>query len=81
MYAGLPEKAAALGFSIAQNHAFLDGNKRVAHASMETFLVLNGFEIEATVDEQERLMIDVAAGRTSREQLTSWLRGHLRARA
>jgi death-on-curing protein len=48
---------------------------------METFLVLNGFEIEATVDEQERLMIDVAAGRTSREQLTSWLRGHLRARA
>jgi death-on-curing protein len=42
LYAGLPEKAAALGFSIAQNHAFLDGNKRVAHASMETFLVLNG---------------------------------------
>jgi len=34
------------------NHPFADGNKRVGHAAMETFLILNGYEIEAPVDEQ-----------------------------
>ncbi len=38
-------KAAALGFSLALNHAFVDGNKRVAHAAMEVFLLLNGVEL------------------------------------
>jgi death-on-curing protein len=36
------EKASALGFSLIKNHPFLDGNKRIGHAAMETFLVLNG---------------------------------------
>jgi death on curing protein len=35
-------KAAALGFSLALNHPFVDGNKRVAHAAMEAFLIMNG---------------------------------------
>src|SRR3970282_1915202 len=64
-------KAAALGFSLALNHPFLDGNKRVAHAAMETFLMLNGSEIVAAVDDQERLMLDLAAGRLTREQLST----------
>jgi death on curing protein len=38
------DKAAALGFSLIGNHPFLDGNKRLGHAAMETFLVLNGYE-------------------------------------
>ena len=74
----LVEKAAALGFSLVQNHPFVDGNKRTAHAAMETFLVLNGSEIVASVDEQERVMTDVAAGRLPREQLLAWLRDHVR---
>ncbi len=53
-------------------------NKRVGHAAMETFLVLNGAEIDATVDDQERLMLDLAAGRIDRTHLTEWLRHHLR---
>lgn len=53
------DKAAALGFSLVANHPFVDGNKRVGHAAMEVFLVLNGYEIDASVDEQERLMLDV----------------------
>ena len=61
LHATLHAKAAALGFSLALNHPFLDGNKRAAHAAMETFLMLNGAEIEATIDEQERLMLDLAA--------------------
>jgi death-on-curing protein len=72
------EKAAALGFSLVQNHPFVDGNKRVGHAAMETFLVLNGSEIDASIDDQERLMLNVAAGRIGRTELTDWLRHHLR---
>jgi death on curing protein len=54
----------------------LDGNKRVAHAAMEVFLALNGLDIVADVDEQERLMLDVAAGQSSRENLEQWLDRH-----
>ena len=75
----LPAKAAALGFSLALNHPFLDGNKRVAHAAMEVFLILNGAELIAGVDEQEQLMLDVAAGRLSREQLQTWIAHHLKS--
>jgi death-on-curing protein len=45
---------------------------------MEVFLILNGYEIEAPVDEQERLMLDLAAGKMTREQLTEWLDTHLK---
>ena len=72
-------KAAGLGFSLALNHPFIDGNKRVAHAAMEVFLLLNGFEIVAPVDEQERLMLDLAAGKMSREQLADWLERHVQS--
>jgi death-on-curing protein len=74
----LVEKAAALCFSLVQNHPFVDGNKRTAHAAMETFLVLNGNEIEASVDEQERVMIEISAGRLQRAQLVEWLQDHVR---
>jgi death-on-curing protein len=63
-------KAAAPGFSRALNHPFVDGNKRVAHAAMEVFLVLNGLELSGAVDEQERLMLDLAAGRLTRDELS-----------
>ena len=78
LYSSLVEKAGALGFSLIANHPFVDGNKRIGHAAMEIFLVLNGQEIDADVDEQERVVLAVAAGDMSREQLTDWLREHLR---
>ena len=43
---------------------------------MEAFLTLNGSRIEATVAEQEQLMIGLAAGSVTREQLVAWLRAH-----
>src|SRR5690242_19069572 len=55
LYPTLVEKASALAFSLVMNHPFVDGNKRVGHAAMETFLVLNGYEIHASVDEQEQV--------------------------
>jgi death-on-curing protein len=71
------DKAAAVGFALVANHPFVDGNKRVGHAAMEVFLVLNGFEIDATVNEQERLMLDAASGLTDRAALVEWLKGHI----
>jgi death-on-curing protein len=73
LYPTLAEKAAALCFSLVQNHPFLDGNKRAGHAAMETFLVLNGFEIRATAEEQEQLLLSLAAGEVGRADLTQWL--------
>jgi death-on-curing protein len=56
----------------------VDANARTAHAAMETFLVLNGSEIAATVDEQERVMTAVAAGQMTRKAFVTWLRAHIR---
>ena len=78
LHSSLHAKAAALGFSLTLNHPFVDGNKRVAHAAMEAFLILNGFEFVATIDDQERLMLDLAAGQLTREQLAEWIEKHLR---
>ncbi len=77
LYPTLGEKAAALGFSLVCNHPFVDGNKRVGHAAMETFLVLNGWELAAPVEEQEQVVLQLAAGRVTREQFTAWVQAHL----
>ena len=77
LYPSLEEKAAALCFSLVTNHPFLDGNKRVAHAAMETFLMLNGSELNAPVDEQERVMLSLATGQTSRDELVAWVRSRV----
>ena len=78
LYPDIVTKAAALCFSLVMNHPFIDGNKRVGHASMETFLILNGFEIKSSVDEQERIMIELAAGKMSRIFFSEWLNNHIR---
>ncbi len=80
LYPSIVEKAAALGFSLIKNHPFLDGNKRIGHAALEVFLVLNGYEIDAAVDEQERVILKVAAGQMEREAFVSWLQAKVVAR-
>lgn len=77
LYPTVIEKAAALGFSLINNHPFVDGNKRVGHAAMEVFLILNGYEIAAPTDEQERLILRVASGDLNREGLAAWLSKHI----
>jgi len=74
LYPGPIEKAVALGFSVVIRHPFVDGNKRTGHAAMETFLVLNGYELSAPIDEQERVMLELAAGERSRDQFLEWVR-------
>ncbi len=77
LYPTLAAKAAASGYSLIQNHPFLDGNKRVGHAAMEAMVGRNGYEIAAPVDEQEQVILEVASGQRSREELTQWLEAHL----
>jgi len=79
LYLSIVDKEATLGFSLIQNHPFLDGNKRTGHAAMEVFLLLNGFEIQASVDEQERIVLQLASGEMDREAFTLWLRNNVAA--
>jgi death-on-curing protein len=81
LYPTIVEKAAALGFSLIKNHPFVDGNKRIGHAAMEVSLILNGYEIDASVDEQEPVILQLAAGELERKASTEWLRAHVVERA
>jgi death-on-curing protein len=81
LYPTLPSKASALGYSLIKNHPFVDGNKRIGHAAMEAFLMLNGFELSVSVDDSEAEVLAVAAGRRTREQLQEWVERHVTPRA
>ncbi len=76
LYPDIITKAAALCFSLVMDHPFVDGNKRVGHAAMETFLILNGYEIISSVDEQERVMLELADGKMARIEFSEWLNNH-----
>ena len=77
LYPTIVDKASSLGFSLIQNHPFIDGNKRIGHAAMETFLILNGLEIDAAVDEQEQVILTIASGNMKRDDFAVWLRAHV----
>ena len=73
-YADLIEEAAALWESLAMNHGFVDGNKRVAYACLEMFLQLNGADISATNDELETFIYsNLEAGTFRKDVLEDWL--------
>lgn len=76
LYPDLVSKAAAICFSLIMNHPFLDGNKRVGHAAMETFLVLNGADFDCSVIEQEQVMLTLATGKMDRAEFTNWVNNH-----
>lgn len=68
--------AAAYAKGIAQNHPFVDGNKRAALAAAGVFLMLNGLEIAAEPGMVTVAMLDLAAGEMSEEEFAGWLRDH-----
>jgi death-on-curing protein len=77
LYPTIESKATALCFSLVMNHPFVDGNKRIGHAAMETFLVLNGCELVANVDDAEKVILMLAAGDLTREELLEWVGSNL----
>lgn len=80
-YASLSEQAAALMQSLAGNHAFIDGNKRIAFAASAVFLHMNGYAIRVGADDAERFLIDrVIVARADVPAIAEWLERHLVAR-
>jgi death-on-curing protein len=77
LYPSLAEKASAQCFSLVKNHPFVDGNKRIGHASMEIYLVMNGYELDARVNDQEQIILSLAAGKLSREEFKTWVQSHI----
>ena len=68
------ELAAAHGFGFARLHAFSDANKRVALATIDVFLQMNGFELEVAELEAVLIIQDLAAGRLSEAELAAWVK-------
>jgi len=75
---GLAALAAAYGYGLVTSHPFIDGNKRVGFLAMYVFLGLNGKEIEAEEPEVVELMVEIADGGRSEQEVAAWLRHHLR---
>lgn len=70
--------AAAYGYGISRNHAFVDGNKRTAYVVMRTFLILNGWDLVAPMPDRYTAMLTLASGDLSEEELAAWLRENSR---
>lgn len=77
LHEGLAAMAAAYQFHLASNHAFLDGNKRIATLAALAFLDLNGVTETPDPDELERVTLEVASGTMSKDALTAWWRAQL----
>lgn len=68
---------ASLAYGIAKNHPFIDGNKRTALVVSRTFLLLNGFNIDATQEEKYLTFLKLAEGNLSEEELRNWFRAKI----
>lgn len=74
--AQLPELAAAYAFGLAKNHAFIDGNKRIAFMAMMIFLRRNGIAFAPDPAQATTVILALAAGEVSETSLTRWIRDH-----
>ena len=70
--------AACYGFGLAKNHAFVDGNKRVAFIATGLFLRLNGHRLVADQVQATMTMLSVASGAFSESEFADWIRKHIK---
>lgn len=76
LYPTVLEKGAQLGFGLIQNHAFIDGNKRIGAHAMLVFLALNGNTFSYTQKELSEIILAVASGEKNSPDLLLWLKSH-----
>ncbi|MBL0105686.1 MAG: type II toxin-antitoxin system death-on-curing family toxin [Bacteroidetes bacterium] len=76
LYPTPEDKAAALLESIVINHPFVDGNKRMGYVLMRLLLLKYGKDINASMDEKYEIVISVASGNSSIEEIKSWVKQH-----
>lgn len=72
------EKIARIGYGVAANHAFLDGNKRIGAMLMQLLLKWNGFHLELQSGELAEMFISIAAGSSDEATLSQWIQEHLK---
>ena len=76
LFQSIQQKAARLSCGLAQNHPFLDGNKRIAAHTMLVFLALNGISLFYTQDELASVFLKTAAGEVDYDDLLQWVIDH-----
>ncbi len=72
------EKIARLGFGLAANHAFLDGNKRIGAMMMQLLLKWNGYDLVLAEGELADMFISIADGKSTENDLLKWIKKHLK---
>ncbi len=77
-YPSVPEKVARLGYGLASNHAFLDGNKRIGALMVQLILKWNGYDLQLQTGEVADAFIALASGTMNEEQLHNWICEHLK---
>ena len=77
LYSSVLEKGARIGFGLLQNHAFVDGNKRIGAHAMLVFLALNGYVFSYTQKELTEIILSFASGEKNCDDLLLWLQSHL----
>ena len=76
LFPSLFQKAARLGFGLAANHPFADGNKRIGAHAMLVFLAINGVSLEYSQEDLAKLFLDVASGAAGYEDVLAWIVSH-----
>ena len=76
LYRDIFSKAACLGHSLICNHPFIDGNKRTGYMSMRLFLNINGYEIEASLEEKYKFVVEITEKIRKKKSITEWLKEH-----
>jgi death-on-curing protein len=79
-HADVADLAACYGYGLAKNHAFVDGNKRVAFAAVGLFLKINGYNLIAEKVDAYNTIMRLAAGDISEEKFAAWIRANIQAR-
>ena len=72
------EKIARLGYGLAANHAFLDGNKRIGAMMTQLLLTWNGYPLSLRQGELADMFIAIADGKADEEALLTWIQTHLK---
>lgn len=75
-YPTLFEKCAALGYSFIQNHPFIDGNKRTGFAAMHLMLLINGYDLDSTAEQEVFMAENIASGKRREPEIIQWLKQH-----
>lgn len=76
LYPTIQSKAARLGYGLIKNHPMIDGNKRTGAHAMLVFLALNGIELQYTQRELYSIILDIASGEKSYDDLLAWILKH-----